>query len=146
MIRDKTLFYTLSFTWGLPMTLIGYVAAIVLRALGYQPKKWGYCYYFEVGRYWGGVNFGPIFITCKDSSEHTKNHELGHAHQNCRFGLLMPFIVAIPSAIRYWSRIWAVNGGFVEQNELPDYDSAWYEGDATKLGTEFMNWYNNNTK
>jgi hypothetical protein len=72
MIRSKSLFYFLSFTWGLPMTLIGYIVATVLRAIGYKPKKWGYCYYFEIGKYWGGVNFGPIFLTSKNSSTHTK--------------------------------------------------------------------------
>lgn len=146
MMRHKFLFFILSLTWGLPMTFIGMVAAVALRIMGHKPKKWGYCYYFEVGEDWGGVNLGPIFVTSQNPSEHTKNHEVGHAIQNCLLGPFMPFIVSIPSAIRYWCRRWVVDNGVVNSDDLPEYDSVWYERDATKFGTEFMQWYNNNTK
>lgn len=146
IIRDKRLFYLLSFTWGLPMTLIGCVVAIVLLATRHKPKKWGYCYYFEIGDNWGGLELGPFFLTGKISSDHTKNHEHGHGFQNCFFGFLMPMIVSIPSAARYWYREWLVRSGRKKYSELPDYDAVWFEGSATKIGTEFMQWYNNNTK
>lgn len=146
IIKSEKLFNLLSWTWGLPMTLIGYGIAAVLKALGYTPKKWGYCYYFEVGENWGGVNFGPIFLTSKNPSEHTKAHEHGHGLQNCFFGFLTPFVILIPSASRYWYREYLVISGKKKYSELPDYDSAWFEGSATQLGTEFMDWYNNNTK
>ena len=141
MIKNKYLFYLLSFTWGLPMTLIGCVAAIFLLAVGYKPYKYGYCYCFEVGEGWGGVNLGVIFIVSKDSSEHTKAHEHGHGIQNCWFGFLMPFIVGIPSVIRYWYMEWLVNSGRKKYSELPEYDSVWYEGSASELGHQFMNWH-----
>jgi hypothetical protein len=32
---------------------------------------------------------------------------------------LFPFVIAIPSAIRYWYRNWALTKG----KELPDYDA-----------------------
>jgi hypothetical protein len=54
----------------------------------------------------------------------------------------MPFVVSIPSAVRYWHREWLVRSGQKKHSELPDYDAVWYEGSATKIGTEFMNWYN----
>lgn len=146
MIHNKYLFYFLSFTWGLPMTLIGCLAASALIATGHKPKKWGYCYHFEVGKSWGGVNLGPVFITSKGASRHTKNHEHGHGFQNCVWGFLFPFTIAIPSATRYWHRKQLVKSGKKKSSELPAYDSVWYEGEATKLGTEFMNWYENNTK
>lgn len=146
IIKSEKLFNLLSWTWGLPMTLVGCVVAAVLTALGYKPKKWGYCHYFEVGENWGGVNFGPIFLTSKNSSEHTKAHEHGHGIQNCFLGFLMPFVVSIPSAVRYWDRIYVVNKGLANEEDLEDYDAVWYEGSATQLGTEFMDWYNNNTK
>lgn len=142
MIRNKSTFYFLSFTWGIIMTFIGCVVASVLRALGYKPQKWGYCYYFEVGENWGGLELGPIFLVCKNAGDHVKNHELGHGHQNCILGPLMPFVVSIPSAVRYWHREWLVRSGQKKHSELPDYDAVWYEGSATKIGTEFMNWYN----
>lgn len=146
MRNNKFWFYFLSFVWGLPITFIGCVIAFVLIAMGYKPKKWGYCYYFEVGEKWGGVNFGPIFLTDINSSWHTKAHEHGHGIQNCILGPLMPFIVLIPSATRYWCRRYIIDNGLADSDDLPEYDAVWYERDATKFGTEFMNWYNNNTK
>ena len=101
---SKPLFYVLSVTWGCIMTTIGAIVALVLLILGYRPKKWNYCYYFEVGENWGGIELGMFFITDKSSSIRTKNHEHGHGIQNCYLGVFMPFVVCIPSAARYWLR------------------------------------------
>ena len=101
---SKPLFYILSVTWGCIMTTIGAIVALVLLILGYRPKKWNYCYYFEVGENWGGIELGMFFITDKSSSIRTKNHEHGHGIQNCYLGVSMPFVVCIPSAARYWLR------------------------------------------
>ena len=102
---NKFLFYFLSFTWGCIMTVIGAIAAMVLIMAGYKPKKWGCCWYFEVGNgRWGGVNLGLVFVCNKNPSEHIKNHETGHAIQNCVFGPTMPFVIFIPSFVRYWYR------------------------------------------
>ena len=101
---SKPLFYILSVTWGCIMTAIGAIVALVLLILGYRPKKWNYCYYFEVGENWGGIELGMFFITDKSSSIRTKNHEHGHGIQNCYLGVFMPFVVCIPSAARYWLR------------------------------------------
>ena len=105
MIRNKFLFYFLSITWGCIMTVIGTIVALALIIANHKPKKWGYCWYFEVGKgNWGGMELGPFFLCNKNPSERIKNHESGHAHQNCILGPLMPFLVCIPSAIRYWLR------------------------------------------
>ncbi|MGM9968861.1 MAG: hypothetical protein ACI35S_00525 [Anaeroplasma sp.] len=120
------LFYVLSFTWGLPMSLIGGITFLVLMCLGYKPKRFRYLYYIEIGENWGGLNLGCFFLTCKVPYEKTKRHEAGHSIQNALFGPLMPFIVTIPSAIRYWYiRVF---------NVATNYDSIWFEGQATKLG------------
>ena len=130
---DKSIFYLLSFTWGLPLTLVGLIVGIGLMIAGKKPERWGACWYFKVGKNWGGVNFGLIFLTDDTPSEHRKNHEHGHAIQNCYFGLLMPFIVCIPSAARYWYfKLKYVRKGLTPPTA---YDSAWFEGDASKLGT-----------
>ena len=142
MIRNKPLFYILSFTWGLPMTMIGCVVAALLLITGHKPKKWGYCYYFEIGHGWGGINLGMFFLVSNTAGYSTKSHELGHAMQNCIFGALMPFLVGIPSVTRYWYRDYLVRSGKKKYYELSDYDSVWYEGGASKTGAEFMNWYN----
>jgi hypothetical protein len=49
----------------------------------------------------------------------------------------MPFLVAIPSFIRYWYRELLVRSGEKKYADLPDYDSVWFEGWATKLGKKY---------
>lgn len=139
----KSLYYTLSFTWGLPLTLVGLIAAYVLIALGYKPKKWLYGYYFEIGKGWGGVNLGIIFLCGKGSSIKTKNHEFGHSLQNCVFGIFTIFIVCIPSVIRYWHRTIREQKGLKNKTT---YDSVWFEGQATEWGNNFYKTNINNLK
>lgn len=136
----KSLFYLLTFTWGLPITLIGCLVALVLTAIGYKCYgRYGYCWVFEVGRNWGGLNLGPIIITSSPHSHYTMKHEHGHAIQNCWFGPLMSFIVCIPSAVRYWYReLRYLRNGV---NPPTEYDSVWFEGQATRVGTEFIEKY-----
>jgi hypothetical protein len=40
----------------------------------------------------------------ENAGEHTMAHECGHGLQNCIWGPLFPFVIAIPSAVRYWYR------------------------------------------
>ncbi len=135
MIKNKTAFYTLSFTWGILMTLVGCVVALVLLATGYKSSKHGYCWHFKVGNKWGGVNLGPVFLTDNTPTEHTKNHEHGHALQNCKYGPFM-VVVSLMSAARYWYREFK----YYKKGLKPPtkYDDAWYEGEATKLGDAFF--------
>lgn len=139
---NKKQFYILSFTWGIILTVIGLVVAGVLILAGKRPTKYGWCYHFEVGDSWGGLELGIIFITDTTPDEETKNHEFGHAIQNCVYGPFMPFLVCIPSAIRYWYRKWKYH----DKNLTPptEYDDIWFEGEATKLGTEYMKKINKN--
>lgn len=138
-MKQKALFYILSFTWGLPMTLIGLIVALVLICTGHKPKKWGGCWYFNVGGSWGGLELGAFFLTDGIDNKHVKNHEFGHAIQNCVLGPLMPFLVSIPSAIRYWYRTIRENLGL--RNETA-YDAIWFEGSATRLGNGYISKWN----
>lgn len=131
---DKKLYYTLSFTWGLPLTIIGCVVAIILLVTGHKPKRFSWGLYFEMGPGFGNFDLGPIFLCSKDAHENTKAHEFGHSIQNCYYGPLMIFIVALPSVIRYWIR----KGKKSRGENLPAYDSAWFEGQATELGKKYM--------
>lgn len=142
---NKTKFCILTFTWGLPLTLIGCLVALILIIIGYKPKKWGYCYYFEIGHNWGGVELGLFFLTEKYPSEYVKNHEFGHGIQNCYWGPLMPFVICIPSAIRYWYRELLVRSGKKKYSELPDYYSIWFEKNASELGTKMIGEIKNET-
>lgn len=131
-------YYLLSFTWGLPMTFVGSVVASVLVLAGYKPKRYAYSLYFEVGRHWGGVNLGTVFVCQKNASIETKTHEQGHGVQNCYFGPLMPFVVCIPSAIRYWYRCFIEHYNPKKYKSLPGYYSIWFEKQANSLGNDLI--------
>ena len=131
----KSTFYFLSLTWGLLMTLIGAIAVGVLMLTGKPLKKWGACYYVEVGKGWGGVNLGMFLITSENPSRYVKSHEHGHAIQNCYWGVLMPIVIGIPSVIRYWYR--AIRSRLGAANPA-SYDSIWFEGQATRLGRKYV--------
>lgn len=140
----RPIFYFLTFTWGLPFTLIGLIAALSLRLLGYKPKKYGYCYYFEVSESWGGINLGFFFIVNKGSTADIRSHEHGHAVQNCYLGPLMLIIVALPSLIRSRYRVYLTEKKGVPASTLPSYDSIWFEGQATRLGREIVEYTEKN--
>lgn len=130
---NRKLFYILNLTWGLPMTLIGGIVCLVLIGLDKRPTNHGGCLCFTVGKNWGGVSFGLVMIVSRQATDITKNHELGHAVQNALYGFLMPFMVSIPSAIRYWYR----RGK--DPSTLTPYDYIWYEGQATRWGDKYYN-------
>lgn len=133
------LYWVISLTWGLFMTLIGLLAALALLVTGHKPHKFGYTFYFKVGQRWGGLNLGAVFITDNTPSEHTLCHEHGHGLQNCIFGVLFPFLIGIPSAFRYWYR--EIKRKQDPSCYLPPYDSIWFEGQATRLGLKFLGRY-----
>lgn len=133
---SKTAFYILSFSWGLLYTLAGMLVALVMLITGHKVKRWGWSWYFETGGgRWGGMSWGPVFIKDRYSGSALKNHEFGHAVQNCFFGPFMIFLVGIPSSIRYWARRINTKHGRRPKSE---YESVWFERQATKLGNRHM--------
>lgn len=104
MNKFKTIiFYILSFTWGLLYTLIGSLVMLVLLIAGKKPERFNDRFYIRVGKKsWGGCEMGPWFICDQSPTLHIKQHESGHGFQNVLWGPLFPFVVCIPSAIRYW--------------------------------------------
>lgn len=137
-------FYWLwSCIWGCLMTIIGAIIALAMLISGHKPHHIGPNVYFVIGENWGGVNFGPFFLICnRGQSTSTLYHEPGHGLQNLIWGPLMPFVVAIPSAIRYWYR----ELKYYRKGEYPttDYDSIWFEGQATRWGNKVYNRKENN--
>lgn len=96
-------FYFLSFTWGIIMTFIGCLVFLALIITGHKPYKFYDRIYIKVSDNWGGCELGPWFICGQsDDSLHLKQHESGHGFQNIILGPLMPFVVSLPSAARYW--------------------------------------------
>lgn len=94
--------------------------------------------YFVVEKNWGGFNCGLFFFISSATTDKTKQHEAGHGLQNIMLGVFMLFVVSIPSAIRYWYRRLVVLYGHKAPWELPAYDSIWFEGWATSLGTKYF--------
>lgn len=132
MKLNKTLYYILSFTWGLLVTLAGLVVSAVLIVCGQRPHRNRYGWYFEVGSKWGGFNIGPCSVVNKGPSAHILQHEFGHSVQNCLFGPFIIFLVIIPSVCRYWYRE-------IKNVTYPPYDSIWFEGQATSWGGLYEN-------
>lgn len=146
------LFWVISLTWGIIMTSIGLIATAALNIAKLFNKKLkikthinGCSLITEVGGNWGGVELGAVAL-CGNYSEsnnywfeHTRCHEFGHALQHLIFGPLFIFVVAIPSACRYWyQRIMQKKGKSFSSDW---YDSIWFEGTATSWGTKVINWY-----
>lgn len=133
---DRKRFYLLSLTWGLPMNLAGGLAAAAMLISGHKMHRFGPCFYFEHGKGWGGMDWGMFIVINRGAGERLLSHELGHAMQNCRFGFFMPFLVGLPSSLRYWSRrLFARMTGRLPRKP---YDSIWYEAQASRVGAEYI--------
>ena len=135
--KHAWVFYLLSFTWGLPMTLIGGLVALVLLIGGNKPTRFGWVWHFDFEIDWG-VSLGLVMLCPKGYSSalwSLRCHEHGHALQNIYLGPLFPLLVGIPSVIRFWVR--ELN---TLRNHPPktDYDDIWFEGSATASGAAFM--------
>lgn len=113
---------------------IGKIVYNLLILLNFQPKIfYDICPYFEIGKKWGGLEFGWFFICSKNSTEELKCHELGHGIQNAAIGGFTMVALCIASAVRYWYRI-------IFKINTP-YDSWWFEGQATELGKKYLQNY-----
>lgn len=116
---------------GLALSLIGDIVYLILCLLGCQQKIfYDICPYFEIGKGCWGLSLGWFFICCKDSSESLKCHEVGHTLQNANIGGLKMLALSLGSVARYWCR--ELFGA------TTPYDSWWFEGQATELGTKYV--------
>lgn len=136
-VKRRWLYYLIQFTWGLPLNLVGCVAALIYVLGGRRLTKYGWNYCLEL-RVKFGLELG-IFMIVPDGTEiiatSTKNHEHGHAIQNLYFGPFMIGTVCLPSAIRFWWRRWKTA---MHRPLKTTYDSAWFEGMATVSGLIFI--------
>ena len=116
---------------GFVLSLIGDIVYPILCSLGYQQKMfYDICPYFEIGKGWGGLSLGWFFICCEDAYESLKCHEVGHTLQNVNIGGWKMLALTIGSIARYW--YYEIIG-----TTIP-YDSWWFEGQATELGTRYV--------
>lgn len=134
MPKTRKVYYILSFTWGLPMNIVGAIVAGVLYILGNKPTWYGWNLCFELPVHFG-LSLGIFFIAPINGSIHTKNHEHGHSIQNIWFGPFNIGAVCLPSATRYWIR------ELKEKKGIPittEYNDIWFEGQASNSGDAFI--------
>ena len=128
------LFYLLiQLTWGLPLNVVGAIAYFILAKLfGFETRQFRNMLCVIVPWNFGGLNLG-MFAILGDVNRQLAMHEYGHSIQNLYWGWLMPFVITIPSSIRYWYREYKI------QKKIPlttEYDDIWFEGQATRLGAK----------
>ena len=131
---NRTSYYILSFTWGLPLTLVGLAVSFLMIITGHRPKRYGWTWYFDAGENWGGSEFGICFVKARNEGDRICRHEFGHGIQNCIYGPLTPIIVNLPSSARYWYRRISIALGCSPKGD--NYD-IWFEKEADEMGNFF---------
>lgn len=133
------LYWILSLTWGGLMTWVGLLVTGVI-IIFFHGKVYlnGFSYIVEVQQCKGGwgLELGAPALASKGSVEGVRKHEFGHSIQNIIWGPLYLFVIGLPSLIRYWYR------RYLHKHHKPittDYDSIWFEGQATRWGTKIVN-------
>lgn len=139
------LMWLLHLTWGVLDSIVGFFIFLFFCFRYGFKLQIGYvahCIVVEVPHKvidngWGLS--GGIFIFSNTNSIWNRgyllHHEWGHCiPQTLACGPLHPFIVTIPSVIRFWWRDHQSRKGV----ELPPYDSVWFEGTATQWGTDWF--------
>lgn len=132
------LYYILNLTWGLPLTLLGYILTLIMLPGTLEIKKYNYIYGVQlmVGRFdecsWG-FEMGTCFFTSLGGYKYTdlKAHEFGHTCQNAILGPFQLFLVTIPSIIRFWWRRYLTKKG---KTLKTNYDEIWFERSASDIG------------
>ena len=124
---SRILFYILSFTWGIILSIPGAIAFLALRTLGYRwsPNQYGYVTYLGKPN-WGGFTLGPFSFVCPNASPELLTHEAGHSYQNIIFGPFM-VILTLVSIVHYWISCFVPS---VNAN----YYNFWLEANASHLG------------
>ena len=125
VIKNRKVYWLLSLTWGIVMSLIGLIAATAALCLGASPISYNHGMAFFVGKDWGAINLGPVIFMSKTQDIDTLAHEYGHSIQNCVFGPGM-IIISIMSFARATWRTFT--------NPKTDYYSIWFEKQASEWG------------
>ena len=104
-ILKDILFYTVQWTWGLPVNIVGGIAYLICTKILKSPhSKFGYANIVYLPGNAGGLSMGR-FIFIKDRPEvnpwtyNTRIHEYGHTWQCLLLGPLYYIVIALPSVI-----------------------------------------------
>ena len=136
---NKSLYLFIQVTWGILTFLAGLFVTVFIRIFvsSAETRKNGWGLITSFGGNWGGLSLGPFafcgrYTVGSSFYEHTRRHEFGHSIQVLFMGPFFIFIVAIPSAIRYWYYRLTPN------NPHKTYDAVWFEGTATRWGSRWI--------
>lgn len=143
LVLHPVIYYILNFTWGLLLTLVGFLLMLILLPFG-RVKRYGYILYLELRKDFGaGFSIGTVFFTGPRPGMILKEHEFGHTVQNAILGPFMLILVAIPSMLRFWYRRFLYSHGKYPKHE---YDAVWFEGTATSIGHSHSFYVRNSIK
>lgn len=142
---NRIIYWFIQITWGFITFVIGLLITLVLKCFKSRTYKNGYGFITTIGGNWGGLSFGPFSFSGRYNEidgpcpnvkwyNHTRKHEFGHSIQVLFLGPFFIFIVAIPSAIRYWYYTISIKKGKSFPSDW--YDSILFEKTATKWGTK----------
>ncbi|MCR5207971.1 MAG: hypothetical protein K6C14_05775 [Eubacterium sp.] len=118
---NKTLFYIVQWTWGLPVNIIGALVYLICKARGCRCEKFGYSYIAYLPWKFGGLTLG-LFIFMKENhpneswTYNTRIHEYGHTWQCLLLGPLYWVVIGIPSAL--WCHLFE---GYRKKNNVSYY-------------------------
>lgn len=143
--ENRILFYISSLTWGLLMTLIGlfvflFVNIFMRDKILVRSIVAGRICMSLNSRYLGGISLGLFYLVGRSEYKihHIHIHELGHSIQNAMWGPLFLLVIGIPSIAR--ASVWRIirKRYFKKHNVYPDYESIWFESNATELGYKYI--------
>lgn len=137
ILKHPWIYYLLQWTWGLPMNLVGGSVFLFLKLFKHKTfKHSGPALYTTVGKTnWGGVSLGMFILVSPRPYTSTILHESGHTLQNILWGFLFPFVIGLPSFIRFHYRNWRLNRGHTLKTT---YDSIWFEHQASVWGEKYF--------
>lgn len=99
----RFMYYFIQWTWGILMNIIGGIVCIIALCCKCPVQKYRNAIEILVPWNFGGCELGMFFVLGKDCLS-VAPHEYGHTIQNLWWGPLFPFVVCLPSALRYWLR------------------------------------------
>lgn len=131
------LFYTVQWTWGLPVNLVGGLMFLYFTKIkGYRWQHFGYSKIVYMPWNGGGLSMG-LFIFIKDNHKDKKwtyncrIHEYGHTWQCLLLGPLYYLVIALPSVI--WCNCFK---GYRQKKQVP-YSAVYCEKWADLWGQKF---------
>jgi hypothetical protein len=58
IVNNKKIYYILNLTWGLPLTLVGFLLTVILLPFGAKIHKYGHTYYVTLPKGYFGFSLG----------------------------------------------------------------------------------------